>query len=311
VIYQHPLGYLLGMEGVALLKAFAGQYDEQFTRRRLAEIRSILDRADELGAGGPAEAISTEDGYAAWAPYYDRPGNQLIDIEQPHVRAILDGLPKGVALDAACGTGRHTVYLDSLGHSVIGVDRSPDMLSIAQEKLPDARFLRADLQSLPLPDDHIDTIVCALAFTHVRDLRPVFAEFARVLKPGGHLVVSDLRGTLSFGLPVVRETSDGRIGYLPFHQHATSDYLAAALPCGFQVRLCREPLGPDDDLVDGNGNPTAYPDDPITPPTEPYDTPPDIWDLHAWCPEAVNAAFRGWPRAIIWHFQLQDAGSRS
>jgi hypothetical protein len=41
------------------------------------------------------------------AAFYDAPGNELIDIEQPIVREILDGLPVGVAVDAACGTGRH------------------------------------------------------------------------------------------------------------------------------------------------------------------------------------------------------------
>jgi SAM-dependent methyltransferase len=46
----------------------------------------------------------------------------LLEIEQPIVREILDGLPLGVAIDAACGTGRHTAYLASLGHTVIGVD---------------------------------------------------------------------------------------------------------------------------------------------------------------------------------------------
>jgi len=38
VIYQHPLAYLLGLEGVALLHAFAGEYDREFTEARLAEV---------------------------------------------------------------------------------------------------------------------------------------------------------------------------------------------------------------------------------------------------------------------------------
>jgi 2-polyprenyl-3-methyl-5-hydroxy-6-metoxy-1,4-benzoquinol methylase len=51
----------------------------------------------------------------------------MIDIEQPVVRRILDGLPVGTALDAACGTGRHTAYLHELGHRVIGIDASPEI----------------------------------------------------------------------------------------------------------------------------------------------------------------------------------------
>jgi SAM-dependent methyltransferase len=120
VIYQHPLAYLLGLQGVALLRAFSGMYDRQFTLARFREIQALLDSAEELGDGVEARPITTRAGYERWAPSYDEPGNQLLDIEQPIVRAILDGLPAGVALDAACGTGRHAAYLASLGHKVIG-----------------------------------------------------------------------------------------------------------------------------------------------------------------------------------------------
>src|SRR6059058_2969621 len=144
-VYQHPLAYLLGLEGIALLRAFVGEYDRDFTMARLAEIRALLDSVDELGDGAVVEPIPTTEGYGSWAEFYDQPGNQLIDLEQPIVREILDGLPPGVALDAACGTGRHSAYLASLGHTVIGVDTSAEMLALAREKAPDGEFHEAGL----------------------------------------------------------------------------------------------------------------------------------------------------------------------
>jgi hypothetical protein len=45
------LAYLLGLEGIALLRAFAGQYDREFTLASIREIRALLDAADELGDG--------------------------------------------------------------------------------------------------------------------------------------------------------------------------------------------------------------------------------------------------------------------
>jgi len=61
-----------------------------------------------LGEGVEARPITTREGYDRWAPFYDEPGNMLLEIEQPIGREILDDLPVGVALDVACGTGRHT-----------------------------------------------------------------------------------------------------------------------------------------------------------------------------------------------------------
>src|SRR5215469_14416677 len=180
MVYVHPLAYLVGLEGVALLRAFAGEYDRDFTEARLAEVRELLDSALSTHPGADAEVLTTVEAYRAWSQFYDRPGNGLFDVEQGIVRDILDGLPRGIALDAACGTGRHAEYLASIGHEVIGVDISPDMLARARARMPDGEFHEGDLHHLPLPDDHVDLVVCALALTCVPDLAPVFAEFVRV-----------------------------------------------------------------------------------------------------------------------------------
>jgi hypothetical protein len=111
VIYQHPLAYLIGLEGVALLRVFAGEYDRDFTTARLAEMQALLDRPARFGDGAGIPPVTAAEGYRAWAGTYDQPGNMLIELEQPIVRQILGGLPPGTALDAACGTGRHAGYL--------------------------------------------------------------------------------------------------------------------------------------------------------------------------------------------------------
>ncbi|TML40030.1 MAG: class I SAM-dependent methyltransferase [Actinobacteria bacterium] len=257
-MYQHPLAYLLGLEGIALLHAFAGEYDRDFTLDRLAEIRALLAAGEELGDGVMVDPIPTTEGYGSWAEFYDEPGNQLIDVEQPIVREMLDGLPRGIALDAACGTGRHTAYLASLGHTVIGVDSSATMLERARERVPSGEFHEADLHALPLPDDHVDLVLCALALMHVPDLEPVLAEFVRVLRPGGNLVISDWRPLVKeIALPLVKAGPDGSPGYMPTKNRLTSEYLAAALPLGLQVRRCEEPRTPFP-LADDSGTPADW-----------------------------------------------------
>jgi SAM-dependent methyltransferase len=303
VIYQHPLAYLLGLEGIALLHAFGGEYDEQFTLDRIEECRALLAMSDRLGRGGSASARPTRDGYRDWAPVYDLPGNQLIDIEQPVVWGILDGLPVGVALDAACGTGRHAARLEQLGHTVIGLDSSPEMLAVARAGPSDIALGLAELDRLPLPDASVDTVVCALALTHVPDLVGVFGEFARVLRPGGHLVTSDSRGVLEgVGLPMPVAGPDGA-GYMPVWQRRVSDYLRVTLPLGLEVRCCEEPLRPDP-MVRADGSSTT---DPASTPGPVHDPGglPDIWALHQFGVAATNAAYRTSPVAIVWHFQKQ------
>jgi len=296
MLYQRPLAYLLGLEGVALLRAFVGEHDRDFVEARLTEVRRLLDKAELHDDGVEIPPLSTIEGYDAWATTYDDPGNALRDIEQAIVWKIVENLPIGRALDVACGTGRHSVHLAELGHNVVGIDTSPEMLAVARGRLGADHFVRADLHHLPLHDETIDLVVCALALTHSPSLHTPFAEMARVLRPGGHLVLSDSAG-LAAGLrpPIVVTGSDGRPRYLPHHNRRASDYLAAALPLGFQVRRCEEPRLPEP-FVDPNDRPSA---EEMLPPG-----PPDIWRLHHWFPSATNAAFHDTPVGIVWHFQL-------
>ena len=102
MVYQYPLAFLLGLEGIALLRAFAGEYDREFGEARIAEIRRLLDDPALRIEGVNAERVGTVDGYRIWSQTYHRPGNGAFDYEEPYVREILDALPTGVALDAAC-----------------------------------------------------------------------------------------------------------------------------------------------------------------------------------------------------------------
>ena len=291
VIYEHPLAYLLGIEGTALLRAFTGEHDRDFVEARIAEIRRLLEDESLAGAGVDVDRVSTVDGYRVWAGTYDRPGNAAFDIDAPLVGGIVGALPVGVALDAACGTGRYAESLARLGHRVVGVDSSPDMLDRARARVPEGEFLVGDLNRLPVGDGQVDLVVCALALTHVRDLGPVVAEFARVLRPGGHLVISDVHpeAVARGSVPPLRGP-DGRPGRVESYRHLVGDYLRAALAAGLQLRGCQEPRLP------ARERPPA-PAGAVGP-----------WELWPWCladlvPEAARAANADVPAMVVWHFQ--------
>ncbi|MEV0716347.1 class I SAM-dependent methyltransferase [Asanoa sp. NPDC050611] len=292
MIYQRPLAYLLGLEGIALLRAYAGEYDAEFTAARIAEIRRMLDDPALDTAPLAASRADTVTGYGIWSRTYDEPGNGLFPTEEPILDKILAPLPAGVALDAACGTGRHSERLAALGHRVIGVDSSPDMLARARTRAPGAEFRPGDLTALPVDDDSVDLVLCTLALTHVADLGPVFGEFARVLRPGGHLILSDVHHELiELGsVPGVRLADGGR-AFLAGHRHRAGDYLGAALPLGFAVRQCLEPKMR---VEETDAEPATD--------VGPWDDWP--WSLLPIVPAAHRAAFDGTPSLIIWHFEL-------
>jgi len=81
------------------------------------------------------------------------------------VRSLLDDLPPGPVLDAACGTGRHATYLAAAGREVIGIDSSEAMLIRARAKLPGADLPLGDLAALPLDDRAVSGAVCGPAGT--------------------------------------------------------------------------------------------------------------------------------------------------
>jgi SAM-dependent methyltransferase len=296
VIYQDPLAYLLGLEGIALLDAWAGNHDREFTNARLTEIRPLLDDEKLRDRGVLAERVSTVTAYQQQSASYDaEAGGGLFAADEPVVAEYLSGRAPGVALDAACGTGRFAEFLARRGHQVIGVDSSPDMLAYARQRVPDGEFHIAELDRLPLPDDSVDVIVSALALVHVPGLQPVLTEFARVLRPGGDLVISDLHHELVARGSVIKARGPaGEPCIAATYRHRPGDYLRAGLSLGLQVRRCEEPT------AIGIGGPLPVPA------TEIGDWRYWPWSLMNYLPSAARAA-GGCPSLVIWHFQLPVA----
>lgn len=231
---------LVGIEGLALLRHLYDG-DDDAADRRLAEVRQLLDD-HAFSAGEQMQKADARAGYGVWAETYDEPGNPIIALEQPAIWSIVGSLPPKRALDAACGTGRHTRHLVDIGHDVIGIDFAPEMLARAEANVPEASFVEADLHDIPAPDGSFDLVVCGLALAHVADLRGCVAELARVLALGGRLVISVLhpfQAHLGWHAPFANIR--GERGFIREYAHTHADYLAAFMRAGLHAVGCVEP----------------------------------------------------------------------
>ena len=104
-------------------------------------------------------------------------------------------------LDVGSGTGYALRQLAAALPEAIeltGVDAAPDMVRVAREANGDGRvrFVEGTAEQLPLPDGSVDLVISTTSFDHWADQRAGLAECARVLAPGGHLVLSDLFSVL-------------------------------------------------------------------------------------------------------------------
>jgi ubiquinone/menaquinone biosynthesis C-methylase UbiE/DNA-binding transcriptional ArsR family regulator len=103
--------------------------------------------------------------------------------------------PTSVVADLGCGTGRLLEEIAPYVGRAIGVDNSPAMLKAAKKRTAELQNvdLRAgELQSLPISDGECDAAMLLLALTYVAEPVVVLKEAARVLKPGGRVVIVDL-----------------------------------------------------------------------------------------------------------------------
>lgn len=243
--------FVLGLEGLAILRSW--MIDPTTVKDRSKEIVELVRRLNEPPWSNSNLAIErpVTSGYAQSVNTYDDGPNPVILAEEPIVRSLLAKYPAGHALDAACGTGRHTSYLSSLGHEVIGIDATVEMLAVAESKAPSAQFKVADLASMPLPDGSIELAVCSLALTHCRNLRQALTELGRVLKHGGALVISDVHPFIvMLGSHSGYPGTNNKAGFVRNHVHLPSAYLSAFREAGLDVVQCIEPLYGDKEIAE-------------------------------------------------------------
>ena len=128
--------------------------------------------------------------YATYLP--DTRAEATLDLAM--VDAFAEAVTSGddaLVLDAGCGAGRMSRYLAERGCLVQGVDLSPSMVAMARRDHPDLVFTVGSLTDLPYADDRFAGVMLWYSIIHTPPAGQarIFAEAARVLRPGGHVLV--------------------------------------------------------------------------------------------------------------------------
>jgi SAM-dependent methyltransferase len=216
--------------------------------------------------------LGFDNGWTASAPVWllaigeegDPARVQLLDPVMLELAADVRGLR---VLDLGCGEGRFSRMLAARGASPVGLDLVRTMLAAARERSGGAQHLvRATGDVLPFRDDAFDLVVSYLTLVDITDFRTAIRESARVLRPGGRLLVANLSFvTASEGW--ARDEQGRRLyhrvdRYLEEREQIyewyglrirnwhrpLSAYMTAYLGAGFALRRFIEPM-PDDDTL--------------------------------------------------------------
>jgi demethylmenaquinone methyltransferase / 2-methoxy-6-polyprenyl-1,4-benzoquinol methylase len=139
--------------------------------------------------------------FAPLGPTYDRYARLLSFGQDPRWRRFLVSRvhvrPEDTVVDVATGTGAVAIELVRwTGCSVIGIDRSPEMLAEARRRVPErVRLVEGDARALPFDDASFDGLTVTYLLRYVEDPAATLRELARVVRPGATVA------SLEFAVP--------------------------------------------------------------------------------------------------------------
>lgn len=223
------------------------------------------------GPRGGMEGRLGDSGWRASAQAYI----DFQDEGDPHRRLLLDpvmleqcGAVAGRrVLDVGCGEGRWARMLATRGAAVVGLDPTERMVRTARQRGGGGQeYVRAGAERLPFAEASFHLVTSYVVLVDVPGFRPAIAEMARVLRPGGQVVVANI-SFLSVNAGWVRDVQGRRLHYamdryleerpvalewrgmrlINWHR-PLSAYMEAFLGAGLRLRAFLEPMPRDDSL---------------------------------------------------------------
>jgi ubiquinone/menaquinone biosynthesis C-methylase UbiE/DNA-binding transcriptional ArsR family regulator len=167
----------------------------QLVREQVGPMPAAAHDHRRLQAALAARRTKSQEFFASSAGQWDRVRDELFG-DRFHLAALAGFCQRSwTVADLGCGTGQVTEALAPFVARVIAVDASAAMLQAAKKRLrafDNVDLRRGELEALPIDDGAVDATTLMLVLHHVPEPERALAEVARVLKPGGTLVLVDM-----------------------------------------------------------------------------------------------------------------------
>ena len=192
--------------------------------------------------------VSVREGYREWLPSYETTVEDEMDLV---LLDALESVPWAAverAADLGCGTGRTGAWLRAHGVARLdGLDVTPEMLAIARRREIYDRLVEADIAAGALEGRLYDLVTTCLVDEHLRDLRPLYREVSRLIRPGGRHVLIGYHPhfIMTAGMPTHFDRSPGEAVAIETYVHLLGDHVTAARAAGLSLMEMRERLVDD------------------------------------------------------------------
>jgi ubiquinone/menaquinone biosynthesis C-methylase UbiE len=191
-----------------------------------------------LGKGNVEITRNAKEGYRIWANSYDdEKDNLMLIYDEVILKQLLSNIDLSgkIILDYGCGTGRNWPELQKYYPAkIIGCDISPEMIYKLKNKFNDAEtYLITDEKLDFLNDNSCDLIISTLVISHIQNIEKLFAEWSRLLKESGDLIITDFHPDL-FGKGGARTfKQEGKSYKIEHHIHEINKIEKLLLSLGF------------------------------------------------------------------------------
>ena len=189
--------------------------------------------------------VPVREGYRAWLPSYETTVEDEMDLVLLAALESVTWTAVGHAADLGCGTGRTGAWLRARGIARLdGVDLTPEMLAVARRRNIYDHLLEADIAATGLGGGVYDLVTTCLVDEHLRDLRPLYREASRLLRPGGTYVLVGYHPhfIMTAGIPTHFDRAPGESVAIETYVHLFSDHVAAARAVDLSLIEMRERL---------------------------------------------------------------------